>query len=136
MVCHKDGIKGWQKWCISATAVATHLAHGDYLSTCNSSEIASNSAAESLNKTSEFASLSFKALPNPTYGYFTIQVGSNNVNERIRLRILDLNGREIEVRTSLTSGQVLQVGNNYRSGVYLVELTQGKQRVTAKLIKY
>jgi hypothetical protein len=135
LICHKEGQKGWQTVCISATAVPAHLAHGDYLGNCNASAISSNSAAASLNKVSEFA-LNLKALPNPTYGYFTIQVGSKNVNEKITLRVLDLNGREIEVRNNLTSGQVLQVGNSYKSGIYMVEVTQGIQRVTTKLIKY
>jgi SprB repeat/Secretion system C-terminal sorting domain len=132
MVCHKVDNHTWHQLCISASDVDDHLKHGDYLGACSSSSIITSFDA---NANSETVSLNFKAVPNPTSAYFTLQI-AGNATDKIKLRILDLNGREIEVRNNLNSGQIIQLGSNYRSGIYIAELTQGRERKTLKLVKY
>jgi|GEM_PF-6711751 len=137
LVCHRDnGSPGWKTICIGSSSVADHLAHGDYLGTCTSTTAVSASSMES-EAVSELPiqSLSIKALPNPARQYFTLQIGTNNVKEKASLRILDINGRQLEVKNNLTSGQVIQLGNSYKPGIYIAEMLQGKQRVTLKLVK-
>jgi hypothetical protein len=51
------------------------------------------------------------------------------------LKVIDLSGKLIEVRNNLVAGQTLQLGNNYRPGMYFVELIQGDKRRIVKLVK-
>ena len=53
----------------------------------------------------------------------------------VNLRVVDVLGRVIEVRNNIFAGQYLQIGNNYRPGVYFVEVTQGNTKKQLKLIK-
>jgi hypothetical protein len=142
-ICHKNNGKSEGKTlCVSADAITAHLAHGDYLGSCKTSTKVSFENGTTLARNGEdvkaldIQSLHVKALPNPTSQYFTLQIETNNAKEKISLRILDLNGRQIELKNSLNSGQIVQVGNNYRPGIYIAELVQGKQRITVKLVKY
>lgn len=77
--------------------------------------------------------LSVKALPNPSAHYFTL-ISSSNSNKKLQLRVTDVLGKTVEVR-SVGSNSSLRVGENYRPGIYLVEAVQGKEKVTLKLIK-
>jgi len=41
----------------------------------------------------------------------------------------------IEKREHLVMGKTFKLGENYRPGIYLIEVIQGKERKTLKLIK-
>ena len=79
--------------------------------------------------------LSIKASPNPTTSYFILKPESSNTKDEINLRILNLQGNVIELRTHLTSGQVVEIGNSYLPGSYQVEISQGTKTYQQKLIK-
>jgi hypothetical protein len=79
--------------------------------------------------------LKLKALPNPSSSQFTLKIENDNSGEMLQLRVLDVLGKVIEMKNNIFTGQVLQIGNNYRPGAYFVEVTQGKKRVMLKLIK-
>jgi hypothetical protein len=51
------------------------------------------------------------------------------------LQVINLTGKVIEARKNLTPGQTLQIGADYRPGVYMVEIWQGSQRRVVKLVK-
>jgi hypothetical protein len=68
--------------------------------------------------------------------YFTLKFESPKTKEKVSLRILDLNGRPVEQRNNLNPGQVIVIGNNYKAGIYFVELLQGTERKMLKLVKY
>jgi hypothetical protein len=51
------------------------------------------------------------------------------------VRIIDLSGKVIEVKRALMAGQTLQLGANYRPGMYFIELIQGAQRKIVKVVK-
>lgn len=131
-ICHKVDDHTWRTLCVGVDGVADHLTHGDYLGVCNTSSIVTSSVSNAF----AYTSLNIKAVPNPTSGFFTIQVGSNNATDKIKLRILDLSGREIETKNNVASGQIIQMGLNYKPGIYIAEVTQGNQKQTLKLIKY
>ncbi|HEX6179836.1 MAG TPA: putative Ig domain-containing protein, partial [Chitinophagaceae bacterium] len=77
--------------------------------------------------------LSVKALPNPAPHYFTLVIQTSN-KEPISINVRDASGKLIE-RRSIETPRTLRIGNEYRTGVYFVDVIQGRERVTIKLIK-
>ena len=76
-----------------------------------------------------------KASPNPTTSHFNVKLESSNITQPISLNVVDLSGKVIEMRKNLVAGQTLQLGANYRPGMYFVELIQGDMRRIVKLVK-
>jgi trimeric autotransporter adhesin len=76
-----------------------------------------------------------KAYPNPSTSYFTIRVESMNTKVPIHVRILDITGKEVELRRNVTAGQMIQIGGNYLPGMYIAEVIQGEEKAVTKLIK-
>ena len=74
------------------------------------------------------------ALPNPSRNYFTLKIQSNS-NEVVQLRVLDVSGRIVDTRNGMAANTTFQIGHNFQAGIYLVEVSQGKQRQTLKLIR-
>lgn len=134
-VCHLNSLNVWETLCVNRNVVATHLSHGDFLGACGSFAKEFNPNELSAENVSGDNSIMMIVFPNPTSVHFTIQVGTDNTKDKIRLRILDMSGREIEVRENLTSDQIVELGLNYDNGFYIAELTQGNQKLTTKLVK-
>lgn len=82
------------------------------------------------------ASLPFtaKVLPNPSHNQFTFLFSSSS-KEVIKMNVLDYNGRLIEQSRSISPKQSLQIGQQYRPGVYYAEFIQGSEKIIIKLIK-
>ena len=80
-------------------------------------------------------SFNIKAIPNPTTAVFEVQLQTDNSRDKMQLRVTDLTGRTVETFNNLKSGQVLRIGANYHSGIYIVELMQGEKRKQIKLVK-
>ena len=78
--------------------------------------------------------LSIIALPNPSPTYFTFVLQSSSL-ESVDLKVIDATGRVVETKRKLPSSGSLRLGDSYRPGIYFVELIQGKERRTLKLIK-
>ena len=72
---------------------------------------------------------------NPTATSFKVKASTDKPYERITLTMLDMSGRLMEVRTNVMNGQLIEFGNQYRSGTYFVEARQGNNRKVIKLIK-
>jgi len=79
-------------------------------------------------------SLQVKVLSNPAKNYFTLQTTSAS-NKPLTLRLANSAGSVVETRAGLAANGQVQVGNNFISGVYLAEFTQGTKRVVMRLIK-
>ncbi len=79
-------------------------------------------------------SLQIKATPNPSNTNFRISIYSNNLKESVKLLVTDMLGRVIETRTT-NAGQIITIGDKYRSGTYMVRIIQGKESRQLKLIK-
>ena len=123
VVCHKGNTLT-----IGASGVVDHLLHGDMLGSCESSTVRVPFAA-----VREETDLGIRVLGNPSPNYFEIQIRGKADN--IRLTVYDNLGRVIERMSSLPSNQTVKLGNSYQSGIYLVEIVQGTQRQTLKLVK-
>ena len=122
-ICHKGN-----SLTIGSSGVADHLQHGDMLGSCegNSFMVRSSDVLES--------NLKVTVMGNPSNSQFELQVASK-VNDKIGLTVYDNMGRVVERISSLPTSGLLRIGSTYRSGVYLVEVVQGSQKQTFKLIK-
>jgi hypothetical protein len=74
-----------------------------------------------------------RIVPNPTTTHFTLWLQSS-VKESFTVRIIDNVGRVIETR-NVAANSSITFGSNYKPGVYIAEIVQGKTRRTIKLIK-
>ncbi len=77
---------------------------------------------------------SVQVLPNPFSSSATLGINGSSA-ERLTIRVVDAGGRVVESRTNIRANTTIQLGNNYRPGIYYVEVVQGDQRRTIPLIK-
>ena len=75
-----------------------------------------------------------QASPNPSNGGFRIAIGNSILKEPVNLIVTDMMGRVIETRIAHT-GQTITIGENYGSGMYLLQAIHRKEQKTLKLIK-
>ncbi len=80
------------------------------------------------------ALLQVQALPNPTSNHFTLVLKGSS-NAAVNLRVLDVLGRVVEARSGVATNSTLRLGAAYRPGIYFVEVMQGTERITLKLVK-
>jgi hypothetical protein len=79
--------------------------------------------------------LAISAYPNPTENQFTLKIESDNLKDKISLRVFDMAGRTVQTFTNLVAGQTLKVGSNYKVGVYFIDMMQGDKHKQIKLVK-
>lgn len=72
--------------------------------------------------------------PNPSKGNFNIRI-DGSATENVSVRVTDLSGRLIEQRTNVPANQTLQIGTNYRAGMYYIEVSQGGAKKQLKIVK-
>jgi len=73
-------------------------------------------------------------MPNPSQNYFTILTSGGN-GEKLNLKAMDETGRLIEIKKGMAAGETFRIGSSYHTGIYFVEINQGKKSVRLKLIK-
>lgn len=73
--------------------------------------------------------------PNPTMGQFNVRVQSSQPSTPIQLRVSDVSGRVVLVMDKLQVEEVIPIGNNFKAGVYFIEVLQGKERKLLKVVK-
>jgi len=78
-------------------------------------------------------SLSLLALPNPTRTAFTLNLQSSS-KERVQIIVTDLSGKKLYQATG-NSNRQYTFGREFASGMYIVQVIQGKDIKTLKLIK-
>jgi hypothetical protein len=78
--------------------------------------------------------LSVKVAPNPTANYFTIAIKSNNT-EKIAVTVTNVLGNILERKINIQPNSTIQIGDNYRSGIYFVEVMQNGKSEILKLVK-
>ena len=123
VICHKGNTLT-----IGAGGVADHLGHNDMLGSC---EVTSARAPSIVVQESP---LEIKVLGNPSPNYFDIRL-RGKADNNIRITVYDNMGRVIETKSSVPSNQTIRLGSLYRAGIYLVEIEQGAQKQTLKLVK-
>jgi hypothetical protein len=87
-----------------------------------------------LSVTDRSLNLQVKVLPNPSRNYFQLNI-TGNAQGAIRLRVTDILGRVMEERKMEGSYQQIKLGDNWRNGTYILEVTQGEERKTIQLVK-
>jgi hypothetical protein len=83
----------------------------------------------------EFSSLYITASPNPSNYTFNVIIIGGDAKESILLRVINTQGKVVEQRQNIRSGQSLQIGEGYTAGMYLIEIQQGSERKTVKVVK-
>jgi parallel beta-helix repeat protein len=83
----------------------------------------------------EAATLTVKAYPNPSSYYFNVTTQGGSSNEPMTLRVIDMSGRLVQVKTGITTNNTLQIGQDLAPGSYVLELLQGNNKVEQKVIK-
>jgi DNA-binding beta-propeller fold protein YncE len=73
-----------------------------------------------------------KVFPNPSSSYFTLQVLSDK-NEAVEIRVMDMQGRKIYSKRGLQGSY--SFGNDFVSGMYIVEVVQGDRKQVLKMTK-
>lgn len=87
IVCHNGN-----EICISASAVATHLSHGDILGNC----VSGSSKTQNSSILDDFTSPEMRIFPNPNNGNGQL-VFELRQTTSVRISLLDIDGRELEV---------------------------------------
>ena len=78
-------------------------------------------------------SIKTKVYPNPTEGSFAVAV--NAPDEKIDIRLMDLQGKEIFRKTEVDAQQPLIVSESLRNGLYILEVRGSSFSDRIKLIK-
>ncbi|HET6994237.1 MAG TPA: T9SS type A sorting domain-containing protein, partial [Chitinophagaceae bacterium] len=78
--------------------------------------------------------LTVTASPNPSSDRFRLQIQSDKTGF-VTLKVTDLDGRLIALQPGIDPNSTIQLGSAWRSGVYLVEISQGKEKKMIRLIK-
>jgi len=77
--------------------------------------------------------LSIKVLPNPSTIHFTLLLQSNS-NENVQVIVSDMYGKKL-YQAKGTVTQQYSFGSNFVNGMYIVQVVQGKNIQTLKVIK-
>ncbi len=83
--------------------------------------------------TAEKEILKIQVYPNPTANEFTLIPGSF-INEKVSIRVTDVMGR-IVYQAEGTGKQQYRFGNNFTSGVYLVQVILAGKKQSIRLVK-
>jgi hypothetical protein len=79
-------------------------------------------------------SMVVKVYPNPTTSQFNVQVNTIGSEEAV-VRILDVQGRFVK-SVKVAANQVIGLGAELKAGAYLLEVRQGNEVKTTRVIKF
>jgi hypothetical protein len=80
------------------------------------------------------SSMSVKVYPNPTTNQFSVQVNTTATEEAV-VRLLDVQGRFIK-SVKVAANQTISLGSELKAGAYLLEVRQGKEVKTTRVVKF
>jgi hypothetical protein len=123
--------------CVSATdRVVSTLPAGSYLGSCTTQPLTRTDAVtlQKDQKLNVEQKLVVQTSPNPSKSYFTLIISSES-EQPLMIRITDALGRVINTKQNVPANGTLQLGHQFRPDIYYVEVIQGTERVTIKLIK-
>ncbi|MDP4260939.1 MAG: HYR domain-containing protein [Bacteroidota bacterium] len=78
--------------------------------------------------------LTVKVSPNPSTDHFTLLIRSSD-DTPVVMRVTDMSGRIVSVRPGVSSNSSMDIGSDWKNGVYFVEVIQGKEKQVIRLIK-
>jgi len=73
--------------------------------------------------------------PNPAVTSTNLTINADAQKGNVHIKVTDLFGKLIEAKEIAAGRNTIQLGNSYRPGIYVVEVTQGQERRTVQLIK-
>ena len=117
--------------CVSPVQAYVSLLLGASLGSCEVTAVAG--AKEQAIETT--GSLNVKVTPNPSNYFFTMVISGSNSNRPISVRVMDGASRLVEARSNIASKTTIQLGHQYRPGIYYAEVIQGGEKVIVKMIK-
>ncbi|APA00693.1 MBG domain-containing protein [Flavobacterium commune] len=142
-LCHRTGNtkNPCQELCVDESAVAAHLAHGDFLGTCTPNCEAPTLLTKSSLATKgkvmevevEIDPFSVIAYPNPSSSQFSLVVNSES-QEKVEVLVYDMLARLIK-RIETKDEEIISFGEDLPSGEYLVLVRQGEKRKSVNVIK-
>ncbi|MEI9942853.1 MAG: carbohydrate-binding protein [Chitinophagaceae bacterium] len=77
--------------------------------------------------------LAIAVSPNPATAYFNLKVQSKN-NDLLEIKVYNIQGRLVGTMRG-GSNQTFRLGDNFLNGIYLIEVSQGNEKITTKVIK-
>jgi hypothetical protein len=86
-----------------------------------------------LDEGQEGSALELFALPNPSRGAFTVVVDGND-NQPVDLMVTDMLGRRVYAQLTQAK-DVVQFGQNFAKGIYILQAVQGGERKNLRLMK-
>lgn len=72
--------------------------------------------------------------PNPSNSDFTLRISDNNNNRTAHIRVLDITGKLVYEATG-TVNKDYRFGQNFKPGIYMVQITLDNEKRIIKLIK-
>jgi hypothetical protein len=76
-----------------------------------------------------------KTWPNPSNTNFNLDIKTNNKLDTVDIVVMDITGKRVHFET-FNYNKAYTFGDNLKTGVYFVRVTQGINNKTIKLIKY
>lgn len=92
-----------------------------------------NKAADDRYIKNETGNLNIRAFPNPSSNEFLVQPGGFGPG-KVTIIVTDIMGRKI-FQSEIESNLQFRIGKNYKAGLYHVQLIQGNDKKSARLIK-
>ena len=75
-----------------------------------------------------------QVIGNPSTSHFTLKLQSN-ISVPVQIRVTDATGKMIEAKANNNANSTVQIGHDFRPGVYYAELLQGNNRKVVQLMK-
>jgi hypothetical protein len=136
-ICHTsgNGKDSCKELCVAESAVAAHLAHGDFLGTCPSPCVTPITAnvTNLLSGIVDALSFSVKVYPNPAVSQFTLVLEGGS-NENVEVQVYDLLARKMKQITK-KAGEPIVFGEELMPGQYVAMVKQGNDVKIVNLLK-
>jgi len=110
------------------------IAEGTSLAPLTERDAFELSTSQAIQMQGHLGKLTVTALPNPSSKDFTLITQSSS-SKTLQPRVRDVLGRAVETRNGMEANTTFRIGTHYRPGLYFVEILQGRDRQTLKLIR-
>jgi hypothetical protein len=138
-ICHQTGSSKnpCTEICVDESAVASHLAHGDFLGSCTSDcmdpKLKNRPVVIGKEEIIEIADFKILAYPNPSNYQFNLNV-IGGTDEQVEVVVYDMLAREVK-RITKPNAKEIQFGEELPSGEYLLLIRQGSNQKAINVIK-
>jgi hypothetical protein len=137
-MCHKTGSPKNQctEICVDESAVATHLAHGDFIGICTTNceaPIGKRPAVIGKEEIIEIPEFNVIAYPNPSNYQYTLAVTGGD-DEPVEVVVYDMLARVVK-RIAKPNAKDIQFGEELPRGEYLLLVRQGENQKAINVIK-